>query len=183
MSQILSRIQACHKVIEVVEQRKSLEELMAFLIDKYDAHEVLVPADNFLVLESLQSQSGQAFDFTDIGAKLELVRRVEADFLQDFKMFEIPRNLKSRDLYEEASGTIYVTFDLKRDVFSVKNGLGFLHELILYRGIEEQDVRHENQLFHYYCVALSESGALDEYLHEEAQSQTLRTRKWLKIPR
>lgn len=183
MSQILSRIQACHQVIQVVEQRKSLEELMGYLIEKYDAHEVLVQADNYLVLESLQAQSDEIFDFTDIAAKRELIARVDADFLQDFKVFEIPRNLKSRDLYEEASGTIYVTFDLQRDVFSVRNAMGFLYELILYRGIEEQDVKRENQLFHYYCTALAESGALDEYLHEDSESQTDRTRKWLKVPR
>lgn len=187
MSRIEEMILACHQAVKVSPMRKTAEEVMIYLVETYDAFEIEDPIRKArmkyyaLPEELLQRMNIQMYDVIE---DFQILNQFSNDdFNINLKIFELPRNKKTRELYEHATGTILVLFDFVNQTIECINGLLLGEELTIYQGVSQADVDQESKPFLAYCHALKEMGILDDYVNEPFETQANRTIEWLRTAR
>lgn len=184
MSRFLEMIEACHQAAVILPERRTMEQLITYLVETYDAFEIDDPIRkarmkfHALPPEVLAEKGIQMYDVIE---DFRILHQFSNDYYGiDLKIFELPRNKKTRQHYEHATGTILALFDLKNETFECINGLFLSHELTVYRGIEAGDAELENRLFREYCSSLRELGVLDDFVGEPFETQAQRTIDFLR---
>lgn len=184
MSRLFEMISACHRAAAILPRRRSLDEVIHYLVETYDAFEIEDPIRkarmkfHALPPEVLIEKDIQMYDVIE---DFQILHQFSNEYYGiNNKIFELPRTKNTRELYEHATGTILVLFDLKNNTFECVNGLLLSDELTVYRGIEQADADQENRVFREYCSSLRELGVLDEYVSEPFETQAQRTIKFLR---
>lgn len=179
MSRLLEMIEACHQAKVVLPERRSMTEVIDYLVEKYDAFEIDDPIRkarmkfHALPPEVLREKGIQMYDVIE---DFQILHQFSNEYYGiNNKIFELPRNKKTRELYEHATGTILMLFDLKNDTMECVNGLLLIDELTIYRGISQADADQENREFREYCSSLRELGVLDDFVREPFETQAQRT--------
>lgn len=179
MSRLLEMIEACHQAAVVLPERKSIGDLIDYLVETYDAFEIDDPIRkarmkfHALPPEVLAAKNIQMYDVID---DFQILHQFSNEFYGiNNQIYELPRNKKNRKLYDHATGTILVLFDVKNETFECINGLFLVDELTVLRGITASDKAQENRTFREYCSSLRELGVLDDFVREPFDTQAQRT--------
>lgn len=179
MSRFLDMIEACYQAAVILPKRRSMEEIIDYLVETYDAFEIDDPIRkarmkfHALPPEVLAEKGIQMYDVIE---DFQILHQFSNEYYGiQLKIFELPRNKNTRELYEYATGTILVLFDLKNESFEVINGLFLIDELTVYRGVEQSDADQTNLIFREYCSSLRELGVLDDFSSEPFDTQAQRT--------
>ncbi|HHT20198.1 MAG TPA: hypothetical protein GXZ74_02005 [Tissierellia bacterium] len=184
MSRLFEMIEACHQAAVILPARRSTREVIDYLVETYDAFEIDDPIRkarikfHALPPEVLAEKGIRMYDVIE---DFQILHQFSNDYYNiDLKIFELPRNRHTRELYDHATGTILVLFDLTNETIECINGLFLIDELIVYRGIEQRDADEENKVFREYCSSLRELGVLDDYVAVPFETQAQRTIEFLK---
>lgn len=179
MNRIHEMIDACHQAAVILPNKRTMPELIDYLVEKYDAFEIDDPIRkarmkfHALPPEVLAEKNIQMYDVIE---DFQILHQFSNEYYGiDLKIFELPRNKKTRELYDYATGTILVLFDLKNEEFECVNGLFLVDELTVYRGIDQSDAQLENRSFLEYCYSLRELGVLDDFVSQPFETQAQRT--------
>lgn len=179
MSRLFEMIEACHQAAVILPERRSMREIMEYLVETYDAFEIDDPIRkarmkfHALPPEVLEEKGIQMYDVIE---DFQILHQFSNEYYNiDLKIFELPRNRHTRELYDHATGTILVLFDLTNETMECINGLFLIDELTVFRGIEQKDADQENRVFREYCSSLRELGVLDDYVAQPFETQAQRT--------
>lgn len=179
MSRFVEMLEACHQAAVLLEQKRSMQAVIDYLVDHYDAFEIDDPIRkarmkyHALPPELLEEKGIQMYHVIE---DFRILHQFSNEYFGiDNRIFELPRNKKTQQLYEYATGTILVLLDLKNQTIECINGLFLMDELIVFRGIDAHDQQSQNRTFRQYCSSLRELGVLDDYVDEPFETQAQRT--------